>query len=171
MSYWADSLLVGVLFPVIAGFLGSWLWAKYDGSDFAAKCSVTSTQERIKRLERRLQEFQRVFADTKLFLARIVLDGVRVILEFSLAMLMMVSFRLDGTEFLIMSLPNSGIKLRIAEILPSALDLIGATVFLFLVFRDLRAMSVKCVTPVVYQRDLSERMARLRSRLGGRPER
>ena len=165
MSYWTDYLLVGFLLPVFAGFLGSWLWAKYDASDFAARRSVTSTQERIKTLEQRLREFERVFADTKLFLARVILDGVTIIVYLSVAMMGMVVIRLDATEILIMSVPNVGIHFGVGVIFFDIVDVIGVSVFLCLSIQKFRTLVHKCVTPDAYKSDLSERIARLRSRL------
>jgi hypothetical protein len=79
---WGNLLLAGLLFPIIGGVLGSWLWAKYDATDFAARRSVASTQKKIEKLEQRLRIFEYIVEDTNRYLARIILDGVIVILLF-----------------------------------------------------------------------------------------
>jgi hypothetical protein len=79
MPDWASLLLAGFLLPLIAGVLGSWLWAKYDATDFAARRSIASTQKRIEKLEQRLRIFDYMLKDSTRYLARIILDAVEVI--------------------------------------------------------------------------------------------
>jgi hypothetical protein len=82
MSDWANLLLAGFLLPLVGGVLGSWLWNKYDATDFAARRSIESTQKRIEKLEQRLRIFDYTLKDTTRYLAKIILDGVSLIALF-----------------------------------------------------------------------------------------
>jgi hypothetical protein len=159
---WVSPLLADFLLPIFAAFLGSWLWAKYDASDFAARRSVASTQKRIKKLEQRLRFFEYMLEDTKRFLAMIIRRGV-IVIAFLLFMAMyLLSTRIDS--LLITSLPNSAIQDRFGVQLLQVLDLIIEVVTAFAFSQNFLTLADECL-PEVYKRKLSERIARLRSRL------
>jgi hypothetical protein len=169
MAYWADSLLIGLFLPMVAGFVGSWLWAKYDASDFATRRSVTSTRKKIKKLEQRLQNFEIVFADTKLFLARIILDStvlislvvgtVLIILWLFFDVVVLTTLVVGGVHL------EGGVKRHVMMWeWPLAIVL---AIGIFFMSLQARRLERECVTPEAYKRNLSQRIARLRSRLPG----
>jgi hypothetical protein len=65
MEGW-DWLVTGLALPLVAAFVGSWLWTVYDTSDFAARRSMASIKKRITKLENQVIVFEAISRETNL---------------------------------------------------------------------------------------------------------
>lgn len=162
MSDWANLLLAGFLLPIVGGVLGSWLWNKYDATDFAARRSIASTQKRIEKLEHKLRIFDYILKDTARYLAKIILDGVMVIALFLRYIVNCGSFSVIAMYLYLH--PVNNVVEQYIFIYIWIINTIGMLVFAFFGTRQFMILLTECMLPERYKSELSERIARLRNR-------
>jgi hypothetical protein len=153
---------------VAAAFVGGWLWALYDKSDFAARRSEASIAKRIRKLERQLDAFEVLSTKTDLkphfgrLIYRSVMVIVMTIFAITIYLVAIIDFSTDEMKCVM------GHCVSLSERSTTQLSsMLGFTGLLIAAGRQLGKIKFES-DPQQHVRSLQDRIARLQKRLAAR---
>jgi hypothetical protein len=82
MASWAIEHLTNGVVDLLVAIVATWLWNKYQPmlSDYYAQKSASTKQRQVAKLQKRLEECENRFNDSKIYLARLIVMAMFVLL-------------------------------------------------------------------------------------------
>jgi hypothetical protein len=154
------------LIVIIVSIVAAWAFSNSIViSDYQARRSIKSTKRLITKLEHRLHVYENYVEDTNRFFGRLIIEAVVVITCGLCIVLITLINNFNHMERLIESLPSSNVHTDTTwQEIESLFYLVLVAAFTFRYGFWFNKLISECF-PNAHRRRLSERIARLRSRL------